>query len=80
MLAPFPANEQAEHEVFVQGNALFPFVYCGNGDIELLADFHDSHGPLKICNQYGKNKEQAISAIRDNDIREQCMGCLTGRA
>ena len=79
MLAPFPANEYTEHEVFMQDNTLFPIIKSGNCDFKIGAYVDNGRRPLEVCGQYGKNEDHAVSAIRDNDIGEDGMGTLTGQ-
>lgn len=77
----FLADERAEHEFFVQCNALSPFVYCGYGDAEMLTDIGDGRSPLEIRGQNGKDKQQAIPAVWNDDVREERVrtpaGCAT---
>ena len=80
MAALFLADERAEHEFFMQGDALCPLVYCGNGDAEPLADFRDGFRPLEVRDQDGEDKEQAVSAIRYDDVGQNGMGRLAGPA
>jgi len=80
MGTPLSANEYAEHEVLVCGDAFLPLVHCGNGDAELGADIHDSAVPFIVRNQCGKHEWQAVWAVWDDNIQEQGMRGLAGRA
>jgi hypothetical protein len=64
----------------MQHNSLFPLIKRGNRNAKLLTDFLDGRSALEVRYQYSEYEAQAVSAIRDYDVREQGVGSAAGFA
>ena len=68
----------AEQELLMVQQALLPLVQSRDSDAEMFTDFCDSCVvPLEICHEQGKLESQGIRGIRDQDIRQKSVRCLT---
>ena len=60
--------------------AMLPGIQSGNRDIEICTHRQNSLAPFEVGNQGSKHETEAILAVGNYDIGEQCMSFAAGHA
>ena len=60
--------------------AMFPGIQSGNRDIEIRTHCQNSLAPFEVGNQGSKYEAEAVLAVGNNDVGEQCMSSAAGHA
>ena len=60
--------------------AMLPGIQSGNRDFEICTHRQNSLTPFEVGNQGSKHEAEAVLAVGNYDVGEQCMSFAAGRA